>query len=75
MYAWTLICKELAKIKEESANPDSNTQDSETNSQNNEGEDKRMKAPTSCQNLPLDEKILNRALMLLSLVMSEALIR
>lgn len=66
MYAWTLICKELAKLKEEDL---TGVDDAPS-----EG-DNKMKAPPSCSNLPLDEKILNKALMLLSLVMSESLIK
>lgn len=67
MYAWTLICKELAKIKEsEMAGLDEERPD---------GEDKKMAAPPGCANLPLDEKVLNKALMLLNLTMSENLIK
>ena len=80
MYAWTLICKELAKVKEEDfANNKEiskiKEEDLKIVETKNEDSADAMKAPPSCSNLPLDEKILNRALMLLSLVMSEALIK
>ena len=64
LYAWTLVCREMAK------NSDIGEDDSD-----DKGGKMNLTAPVSCTNLPLDEKILNRCLMLLNLTMSEALIR
>lgn len=61
LYAWTLICREMAK------NTDMGEEVVD--------EKMNMQAPVSCTHLPLDEKLLNRCLMLLNLTMSEALIR
>lgn len=67
MYAWTLICKELAKLKtQQIAKADA---ESEPKPQN------IFEAPPGCANLPLDEKILNKVLMLVNLTMSEPLIK
>ena len=61
LYAWTLICREMAKTTADSTGE--------------EDIDDKTHAQVSCTHLPLDEKLLNRCLMLLNLTMSEALIR
>ena len=70
MYAWTLICKELSKVREEELSKVRNASELK-----HKEVDPLMNAPPGCANLPLDEKILNKVLMLLNLTMSEHLIK
>ena len=54
MYAWTLICKELSKVREEELSKLRNASELK-----HKEVDPLMNAPPGCANLPLDEKILN----------------
>lgn len=66
LYAWTLCCKEFERMQQEKETGDEIAQQNAI---------LKIKAPSGAGYLPLSEDHLNKAMMLVSKVMSHALIR